>query len=222
MSVAQSCSVLSSLALLLACGCGGAAPAAEPPPELPHPVLQRILATAELDGVVWNDGSFDTSGETLPLLVGDHDGVSNGLAARQFYSFDMSGIPAGSTIFSAAAMCTQVDRVGTPYDTHGPVVVELVDYGLSLDGSDYDTPALAEASGHVLLGPDGDLGADVTGAVVANLAASMTRVQVRVRFRDLDSDSDGQSDHVVCADAELSPSGSIHPPTLTIHYRPPP
>ena len=82
---ARACALALALLGVDGCGAGGST---EPEPDLPHFMLLRIYATPELDGVVWSDGTVDTDGGNL--VTGDLDGVTNGLAARQFFSFDLT------------------------------------------------------------------------------------------------------------------------------------
>lgn len=215
---------LAALVLLTAGACGGGAAKPEPEAQLPHPKNWRVYSTPALDGVVTSDGSADASGATP--FTGDLDGVTNGLGGRQFYSFEIPPLPAGSVLLSATVGFNQLDRVGTPYNTHGPVVFERVDYGASLDGADYDTPSLGEIGALIANNPSTfQTGFGITGPITpmvqALLGTPSARLQFRLRFRDHDSDADGVSDYTVWADSKLAPAPSIYAATLDLWYQPP-
>ena len=211
-------SVASTFGLLLACRCGGGGGSS--PDSVLAPLV--ILATPELDGVVLSDGSFDTSGAIL--FTGDRDASENGVGSRQFFSFDLSGIPAGAEILGADVAFTQIEQAGTAYDSLGSVRFEHVDYGPSLDGSDFDTPVLADIGGLIVADPAQMLsgrGLAVTNLVIEALDSNLTRLQFRLRFQDLDSDSDGASDYAVFVDSEVSHPDALQEmrPSLTVVYR---
>jgi hypothetical protein len=221
-------SVLSVIGLLVIGGCGAGAATETPQPTqqphvdpLPNPFGMEVLSTAELDGVVRSDGTFDASGD--PPVTGDLDGYINGLGARQFFSFDFSDLPAGARVVGANLQLMQSDRINNPYPTHGTVEFEHVDYGPSLDGADYDTPILARVGGLFAPNPNGNqsaLGVTVTAQVLADIAASRTRSQYRLRFHNFDSNFDGVSQYTVWVDRERSDLGTVYHPHLTIWYYP--
>jgi hypothetical protein len=208
---------LVGVAFLGAGGCGAGAPADPAPVEAPRTGLHHIFSTAALDGVVASDGTFDASGGSL--RTGDLDGFTNGLGSRQFFSFDLTTIPAGVTVRAVEVCLQQVDQVGSPYLTHGPARFELVDYGLSLDGADFDVPALLDIGGLSANGSTFSGRCTGTTAIpLSYIAPPATRLQVRVRFESHDSDSDGVSDYVVFADSESAPSSSIFAPTMLVYW----
>src|SRR5687768_15755354 len=109
--------VLTPLLLLVGgCGSGGAG-------SVPSGDLVSILAVgvpAE-DGVACSDLTFRTDGMLPP--TGDLDEPGAAVRARQFLSFDLSGVPAGSIVTSAVLRVDAFVVVGTPFTALGTVVV---------------------------------------------------------------------------------------------------
>jgi hypothetical protein len=176
-------------------------------------------SAAALDGMVFSNGSTVSAGGGP--LVGDLDTSINGIAVRQFFSFDLSSIPALAIIDSADIYLRQAAVQGTPYSTHGVVLLEHVDYGASLDAADFAALALdpipTPLSSSATLETKS---IDVLARVIANRLAGRTRFQVRLRFSTLSSDSDATNDAAEFGDAE----GSAHAnsaPRLRITYTPP-
>jgi hypothetical protein len=136
-------------------------------------------------------------------------------------SFDVSGIPAGSTIDSVELRFYQKEIQGDPYDKLGNLVLEQVDYGSSLGDSAYNTPALASA----LLDMQTDPGTwyiisdpTILSWVQSNLEAGRSRFQLRLQFRQ-ETDGDRLEDWVA-----IEPGGGIlgsrNAPQMTITYTP--
>jgi hypothetical protein len=179
----------------------------------PNDTTVNLSSAAALDGFAGGNGSFGTSGGGI-ALTGDVSGVA-GSGFRQFFSFDISQIPAGSTIVQATLRLYQVNVTGTPYTELGNVVIDHLDYGASLDGTDYAAPALTSNAG--TLSNNATLEykqVGVAAAVQADLAAARTRSQFRTRFSTADFSNDGTSDYVQFAD-EDSPTNR---PVLVVVY----
>lgn len=176
-------------------------------------------STAALDGMVFSNGSTVSAGGGP--LVGDLDTSINGIAVRQFFSFDLSSIPALAVIDSAEIDLRQAAVQGTPYTTHGVVLLEHVDYGASLDAADYALLALDPIPTPLSSSPTLESKTlDVQARVIANRLAGRTRFQVRLRFSTLSSDSDATNDAAEFGDAE----GSAHAnstPRLYVSYTTP-
>ena len=176
-----------------------------------------LSSTDMLDGWVRDDGNSAASGSQV--IVGDFfsGGVSRGY--RGFYSFDLSSIPPGSTITSAALRLYQMSSLGTPYVDLGNVVVDHVVHGDAIDPTDYDTSPLTGNIG--VLSSNTSSGyktLDVANQVRADLTAVRTRAQFRLRFSGADKDSDGTADNVTFTDAEWL---SADKPQLVVIYRAP-
>ena len=178
-------------------------------------VTVNLLSTAGLDGYVRSDGNSGTTGG--PAITGDLDAVVPAVGFRQFYSFDLSSLPAGSNITSATLRLYQASLGGNPYVDLGNVIVDHVDYGAALGAAAYNVTALASNVG--VLSSDATIAYKtlvVTARVQADVAATRTRAQFRLRFSTTDSNNDAGSDFAQFTDAEF-PGASV--PILEVKYR---
>ena len=96
-----------------------------------------IGSTANRDGYVLDDNS---SVNTDPVGDGPKTGdvedfLATRLVARQFYSFELTGIPSNASVRSATLRLYQANVEGTPYGIGnlGSVIVDHVNYDTSLD-----------------------------------------------------------------------------------------
>jgi hypothetical protein len=200
---------------LLACeldsGAGGPGNGPGTGPE----ITVNLLSTAGLDGYVRSDGNSGTMGG--PAITGDLDAGAPAIGFRQFYSFDLSPLPAGSTVTSATLQLFQAAVGGTPYLDLGNVIVDHVDYGGALTGAAYGATALASNVG--IISSDVTIASKtlvVTARVQADVAAVRTRSQFRVRFSTFDSNNDAGSDFAQFTDAEFL---GTNVPMLVVKYR---
>jgi hypothetical protein len=171
---------------------------------------------AVLDGFVTDDGFVDTATSSA-IAVGDTDGTFDN-HARGFVRFDRSNLPPGATIVSATLRLHQSAVVGSPYATHGDVVVDHVDVGTSLDAGDFGALPLIPALG--VLSDDAGIESkdvDVTAAVLADVLAGRITSDFRLYF-PLASDSDGAEDYVQFNDVEDHFGDDV--PLLEIEYLP--
>jgi hypothetical protein len=181
-------------------------------------VVLKIASTDSLDGWVQSDGALTVNG--AGPLTGDLTAFP-GVGFREFYSFDLSGVPASATITSATLRLYQEQVGGTPYAKLGNVVVDHVNFGTVLHGTDYAAPALAASVG--IISSDTTKGyksLNVLSRVLADRAAARTRSQFRIRFSIQDTDGDGVSDYALFTDAEMSccVAATTQPPRLVIAY----
>jgi hypothetical protein len=193
------------------CGSGSNSPASKP-------LLQTLPGVAPLDGYV------DTSGAAVSNAggpwTGDIDFVTAGRGARQFFSFDLSLLPAGATILDAQLQLDQVVVFGSPYATHGVVALDHLDYGATLDAADFNAAALATVG---VLSADATIGIkmlDVTASVQADVAAARAYSQFRAYFTLQDSDNDNADDYALFLDSEHSNFATGEIPRLVIQYLP--
>ena len=204
---------LAGLLLALAgCGSGG------DEGELSGEVLQFLLTSVPAeDGVVYSDRGVQTNG-AFPL-VGDLDANFRGLAARQFFSFDVTSIPEEVLVTSATLRLDMYASVGLPFNTHGNVVVDYLDFG-TLDADDYALRALEAGLGPIASTPAlGPRTVDVTSALAQVLALDRTRAQFRLRFDFADTDVDTSNDYAVFPEAEAASTGIGQAPTLLVVLR---
>jgi hypothetical protein len=181
-------------------------------------IVDTIVSTASLDGWVQSDG-FANADRGGPG-TGDLDSrAAGGLGERQFYSFDLSSLPPTAQVTSAVVRLFQATVIGSPYGSLGNVVVDHLDYGTSLDGSDYNLAALLADVG--TLSTDAVIQyktLDVTARVQADRSAGRPRSQFRLRFSIRDSNNNGVDDDALFGDAELSCCLIDSLPQLVVTY----
>ncbi|MBM3179765.1 MAG: hypothetical protein FJZ86_05360 [Chloroflexi bacterium] len=155
-------------------------------------------------GLVLSDGSVN------PLTVAAGDSSSN-LGVEAFLSFDISGVPSGSTIQNASILLKGGSQVrADPFATLGCLRAYVQNYGV-VDASDFVPPGAVGAitrwcNTAELEAPYSDAGfiSAVQGAV------GSSRFQIRLQFKDTLTDGDGTIDDVLI----------LAPVTLTITYSP--
>lgn len=176
-----------------------------------------IVATSSLDGWVTSSGAVQTAAGGP--MTGDADALTPGVSFRQFYSFDLSGVPAGAEVELATLRLYQASSAGTPYTSLGNVVVDHVNYGALLTAAAFDQTAIASSIG--VLSSNATIEYKtlaVTSAVQDDVSIGRARSQFRLRMSIIGSDNDGTNDSVTFSDAELSCCLG-QPPQLVITYR---
>ncbi|MDH5487739.1 MAG: hypothetical protein OEY53_09590, partial [Gammaproteobacteria bacterium] len=152
--------------------------------------------------------------------VEEFPGIST--AYRQFYSFDLAKIPLGTIVTAAILRLYQASVSGLPYDgTMGSVVVDHVNYGTALEGTDFAAATLLGNAG--TLSRDANLGykiLEVTGQMESDLNNARLRSQYRLRFSLSDANLDDNDDYVQYTDFEDSCCGVNRPPQLAIVIKP--
>jgi hypothetical protein len=150
------------------------------------PTLLLIGPEAAFDAFMSNAGTiFNGFGQ---LVAGDESDNSH---FRFYFAFDLSPLPAGASIVSAAVQVGQVNVLGAPYPVLGSVSLDLVDLGVALDGADFSSAPLT-LTPPALLSSSAALGtkvADVTALLLDALALGMTRFDLRGQFT-FSTDSD--------------------------------
>jgi DNA-binding beta-propeller fold protein YncE len=185
-----------------------------------------IGSTASRDGYVLDDGS---SVNTDPVddepKTGDVEDEIFGAwrhVARQFYSFELAGIPSSVSVQSAMLRLYQANAEGSPYGIGnlGSIIVDHVNYGNSLDIADYDVVALTSSIG--TLSTDASQAyktLSVATSVASDILASRSRSQYRLRFSDENS-INFANDYIQFTDAEDSCCAANRPPQLVITIQP--
>jgi DNA-binding beta-propeller fold protein YncE len=184
-----------------------------------------IGSTASRDGYVLDDGS---SVNTDPVGGGPKTGdVEDEFGAwrrvaRQFYSFELAGIPSSTSVLSATLRLYQAKVENSPYGIGflGSVIVDHVDYGTDLEAADYNAAALTPNIG--ILSTDASQAykaLNVTASVANDILASRLRSQYRLRFSSENS-TNFDSDYVQLTDAEDSCCAANRPPHLVITIKP--
>jgi hypothetical protein len=137
---------------------------------------QTLGAAASLDG-------FRASNLGGNNNIEIRAGRNNALIYRGFVSFDLTALPNDITVEKAVLKIYQAQIVGNPYGIGGNLVVDHLDYGTSLDSSDYNRTATASNIG--VLADNATLGMkelEVTERVKNDLSSSRTHSQYRLRF----------------------------------------
>lgn len=151
--------------------------------------------TATLTWLSAEGGSVRSGGGVLAGVPNVGDTPDN-QSSQAFMSFDISGIPAGSTITGVTFDLSHYDTLGNPFADLGCLYVYKQDYG-SLDAGDF-TPG-SPSGGLIRLCGAASLGSSVADddfitAVQSKVGSS--RFQVRWQFTDTSVSSDGEADMV--------------------------
>ncbi len=173
------------LGILLACGvlgCGGSGGGNE--------------ETVTLPGTKAREGTVNPTGATVSNTLNFGDNSSN-VPIRAVLSFSLATLPANATILSATLEIEQEDTgFGSPFTDLGNLLVDHVDLGSGVDTIDFTGGTLS--SGIAVLSTsagDGLRTADVTSAVLADLASARGRSEFRLRFA-VASNNEGAQDTV--------------------------
>lgn len=97
-----------------------------------------VRGAASLDGTIFNSGS--TQPYALYIYVGD---TASNLAARGFFEFDLTAVPADVRRVTGATMNFYLYGIGGDLNAMGTPYVEHVNFGATLDNSDYALSPLA-------------------------------------------------------------------------------
>jgi hypothetical protein len=182
-----------------------------------EPQTLEIISVSTLDGWAESDGSANS--DMGGPLTGDFEHDQPGVGYRQFFSFSLADIPDGATIISASLELFQANDYGNPFTDLGNVVVDHLDYGTTLDGADYNMPALTSNIGTLSDNTTEEYKIlDVTTYVQTDHAAARDYSQYRVRFSLQDNDDDGARDSVSFTDAEDSCCSTGNLPRLVVEY----
>lgn len=161
---------------------------------VPFPLIKTRIA---------GESGFVTSDNTVysPENVGD---TTTNLGAQAFLSFDISSIPAGSTINSVTVNFTDYDTLGNPFGNLGCLRGYVDNYG-TLDGSDYHTGTTLGAIMRFCNTSQLST-AEANDSVKAALqsAVGSSRFRIRMQFNETMTDADGVADMVRLGDVSLS------------------
>ena len=156
-------------------------------------------------------GLVASSGAINALTVAAGDSLGN-LGIEAFLSFDMSGIPAGSTIQTASLTLIGGGSVrGDPFGTLGCLHAYIHNYG-AVDAGDFVAPGAG--GGFAKWCNAGETGSALSNAALVTVlqgAVGSSRFQFRLQFKNTLTDGDGSIDDVLI----------IAPVTLTITYTAP-
>lgn len=168
-------------------------------------------SSVNADGYVGSSSLVVTDSYIAPGDVADNSYF------RGFFGFDISSIQ-GRTIVSATLRIYQWTVDAAAYTGLGPLLVDHVNFGSSLDASDFSASALTSNIGTISTNTTIEYKTlSVGGYVQADLNAARTSSQYRVRFTT-NTDSDGVQDATFFESAENS-GGTGNRPELVVTYR---
>ncbi len=125
--------------------------------------------------------SYHSRGDPNEHINPDHLTVGNIVDFRSLCSFVLPSLPAGVDILSATLRVFRIEA-GGPFEGLGPVIVDHMDYGGTIDLSDWTGEALTSNIGNFPIAADPAFQTlDVLPEVTADLTASRTRSQYRLR-----------------------------------------
>ncbi|MCA9315695.1 MAG: hypothetical protein H6806_03940 [Planctomycetes bacterium] len=156
------------LAPLGACGSGGTS-------DLTRRRLD-IPSIASLDGTVRSDGEVTAQGGEPK--VGD---LASNQEVRMLLSFSLEDVPAGAEITSALLRLRTTRVTGEPL-LMDPLLIERVDIGTALDGTDFSSLALSSATNVTMNGLLVTREIEVTTLVQQDVNELRTRTDLRLRL----------------------------------------
>jgi Bacterial Ig-like domain len=153
-------------------------------------ISSAVYGTANLDGAIVSDGVVNS--DATEIAVGK---TEDSKRIRGFFSFDLTGIPAGVVTDEAKVIINKVGVAGADFYQFTSVTLDHLNYGNVLGSAAYGQPSLRDlgifdsssspASGY--------LSSDVTLAVnddLTNRAARGNRSQYRLRLLNEPTDAD--------------------------------
>lgn len=188
-------------------------PTATPTPT-PTPTSQTsaLNSTASLDGFRSSNGGGNATVEIRA-------GRNVNLVTRGFASFDLGSLPSGITIEQATLRLYQTSIIGNPYGVGGGAIkVDHMDYGGTLENSDYGLAALS--TNFATLSTSATVGwkeVDVTDAARNDLTAGRTRSQYRIHLTTESIGGDVTGDFAYFESADNS-VGTGNTPQLVVRY----
>lgn len=186
-------------------------PTATPTPT-PTSQTKTLNSSASIDGFRANNGGGN---EALEIRAGRNAT----LIMRGFASFDLGSLPSGATIDQATFRLYQTSVIGDPYGAGGgSIKVDHLDYGSTLDNSDYAVAALS--SSFATLSTSSSVGwkeVDVTDALRSDRTNSLGRSQYRIHLTTETTGGDVTGDFAYFESADNN-AGSGNIPQLVVRY----
>lgn len=173
-----------------------------------------------IDGTVDDDQVAETTGDEMEVGIDASDN-----AQRGFVSFDFSSIEPSSgeiEIVSAVFKVYMANFNLLPYDELGPVLVDRVDFGSTLDATDW-SEEIVEASNIGTLSNSTDdwmdyTSLDVTDQVEAVVSDGSYVLQLRLRHEN-DTGKIGQNLDAYHTDWATTEHADGYPPVLTVTHK---
>ena len=183
------------------------------PTPTPTPVTTKVTlgANGSLDGFEASNGGGNTANDIRA-------GRNTFLNTRGFVSFDIPSTLSGKTIDKATVRIYQTSIDGSPYNLLGSLKIDHLDYGNSLENSDYGTTSLSSSFNTVTSNAAIEWkDVDVTDMVRDDLSNSRQRSQFRIHFQTEGTGGDATGDfaHFESADNTV---GTSNTPQLVVTY----
>lgn len=159
------------------------------------PALPPAVAALSLSQVSAEGGSVRTGGIVMNALYNVGDLNTNG-GSQVFASFNISGIPAGSTITEVKVDFSDFDMLDDPFGDLGCLRAYVQDYG-SMDAGDFfDGSPLGAIGRWCSSGELQTIAVDDDFKSALQNAVGDSRFQIRLQFNDKTSDNDNNGDMV--------------------------
>ncbi len=187
------------------------------PSPSPSPTPTPQIKSVTLSPLAPQDG-FRSSNNGGNAALDIRAGRNVNLVTRGFASFDLSDIPAGSTIEDATLRLYQTKTVGNPYGVGGNLKIDHLTYGDTLDSADYGSPALSSSFATLTNNSTVEWkDADVTDALKDDVANARAKSQYRIHFSLENTGGDVTGDFAYFEAAENT-SATGNTPQLIVKY----
>ncbi len=184
------------------------------PTPTPTPASQTttLNSSAAIDGFRANNGGGNNALEIRA-------GRNATLVTRGFASFDLGSLPSGVTIDQVTLRLYQTSVIGDPYGAGGgSIKVDHLEYGDSLDNSDYAVAAIS--SSFATLSSSASVAwkeIDVTDALRNDRTNSRSRSQYRIHLTTEATGGDVTGDFAYFESADNN-TGTGNTPQLVVRY----
>lgn len=182
------------------------------PTPTPTSTTTTLNSSSAIDGFRSNNGGGNAGVEIRA-------GRNENLVTRGFASFDLGSIPSGKTIDQATLRLYQTSVIGDPYGAGGgSIKVDHLDFGDSLDNSDYAVAAIS--SSFATLSSSATVAwkeVDVTDALRNDRTNSRSRSQYRIHLTTETVGGDATGDFAYFESADNN-TGSGYTPQLVVRY----
>ena len=183
------------------------------PSPTPTPIIKTktISSSASVDGFRSSNGGGNDA-------IDIRAGRNQFLVTRGFVSFDLSSIPSGSTITKATLRLYQTKTESNPYGIGGNLLVDHLNYGVTLDNADYASAALLSSFATLTNNTTVEWkDATVTSEVQDDVDNGRERSQYRIHFATENKGGDVTGDFAYFEAAENT-EGTGNTPELVVKY----
>lgn len=146
-------------------------------------------------------------------------GKKSGTIVRGFVAFDLTAVPQGTKVGKAMLRLYQVEVKGYPFSDLGAMKIDHLNYGDSLDTSDY---ALAALSSSFATLPQSGASSwkeiDVTGKLKDDIANARSFSQYRLHFSVEKAGNGSQDDATIHFESSRNTHKTGNSPQLVVSY----